>query len=237
MAIRAILWDIDDTLLAFPPAEAEGLRLAMLGCGLPAPTAAQTARYSAINLACWKALERGELSREALRTSRFQRFLADEGWPAELAPAVAERYEAELAGQVFFVPGALELLRALRGRVLQYAATNGTRRVQLPRLAHAGLDALLDGVFLSETIGVEKPDPAFFDAVCAALPGLARREILMIGDSLSSDVLGGLRSGLVTCWYNPAGRELTIPARPDYEIRSLSQLPGILEDIGIGAAV
>ncbi|MBQ2634119.1 MAG: YjjG family noncanonical pyrimidine nucleotidase [Oscillospiraceae bacterium] len=233
MAIRAILWDIDDTLLAFPPAEAEGLRLALLGCGLPAPTAAQTARYSAINLACWKALERGELSREALRTSRFRRFFAETGWPADLVPAVAARYEAELAGQVFFVPGALELLRALRGRVAQYAASNGTRRVQLPRLARAGLDALLDGVFLSETIGAEKPDPAFFDAVCAALPGLARREILMIGDSLSSDVLGGLRSGLVTCWYNPEGKPLSIPERPDYEIRSLAQLPGVLEDMGL----
>ena len=234
MGIRAILWDIDDTLLAFPPAEAEALRLALLACGLPEPTAAQTARYSAINLACWKALERGELSREALRVSRFRRFLAGEGWDAALAGAVVARYEAELAGQVYFVPGALELVTALRGKVGQYAASNGTRRVQLPRLARAGLDRLLDGVFLSEVLGAEKPDRAFFDAVCAHLPGLARREILMVGDSLSSDVLGGLRSGLVTCWYNPEGKALDIPERPDYEIRSLDALPGILEALGIG---
>lgn len=229
MGIRAILWDVDDTLLAFPPAEAAALRLALTGCGLPEPTPEQTARYSAENEACWKALERGELTRAALRVRRFERFLSAEGYPAALAPGVAARYEAELAGQVFFVPGALELLRALRGRLPQYAASNGTRRVQLGRLTRAGLLELLDGVFLSETLGAEKPDPAFFDAVCAALPGLARREILMVGDSLSSDVPGGVRSGLVTCWYNPSGKPLTGPVRPEFEIRSLAELPGILE--------
>lgn len=232
MGIRAILWDLDDTLLAFPPSEAAALRLALTGCGLPEPTTEQTARYSAENEACWKALERGELTRAELRVRRFVRFLSAEGYPAALAPQVAERYEAELAGQVVFVPGAAELLRALRGRLPQYAASNGTRQVQLGRLSRSGLLELLDGAFLSETLGAEKPDSAFFDAVCAALPGLARREILMVGDSLSSDVLGGVRSGLVTCWYNPAGKALTGPVRPDYEIRSLAELPELLERIG-----
>ena len=222
--IRAILWDLDDTLLAFPPAEAAALRLALLRFGLPEPTAAQRADYSKINLAFWEALEREETTRDALRVGRFAAFFAAEGLPPELAKPASEAYEDYLAEQVFWVPGAWEAVEHFYGRLRQYIVSNGSHAIQMRKLAVSGLDRLMDGVFLSEDLGAEKPSPLFFDKVLAALPDLDRRELLLVGDRLSSDIAGGVRSGLVTCWYNPEGLPLTLPETPDHIIRSLDEL-------------
>ena len=229
--IRAILWDLDDTLLAFPPAEGAALRLAMLRYGLPEPTAAQRANYARINLEFWETLERGETTRDALRVGRFVSFFAEDGFPKELAKPVSEAYEDYLSEQVFWVPGAREAVEHFHGRLRQYIVSNGSHPIQMRKLTVSGLGRLMDGVFLSEDLGAEKPSPLFFDKVLAALPDLDRRKLLLVGDRLSSDVAGGVRSGIPTCWYNPEDQPLTIPEQPDYIIRSLDELRELVESM------
>ena len=227
MPIKAILWDIDNTLLDFSYAERASLELALRTHALPC-TDAIAADYSRINLEYWRALERGELTRAELRVRRFEDFFAAEAFPPELARPTADVYESLLGEQIRFVPGALETVNALRGRVRQYAASNGIISIQRRKLEKSGLAALLDGVFISGELGADKPSPAFFDAVLAALPGLDRGEILMVGDSLTSDVRGAVRYGLPTVWFNPKGAPLTVEEKPDWTIRKLEEVAPIV---------
>lgn len=117
----------------------------------------------------------------------------------------------------------------LKGRVAQYAVTNGTLAAQQRKLKNSGLDRLLDGAFISEVIGAEKPSPVFFDAVFSAIPPWDKNEILLVGDSLTSDMKGGVRAGLRCCWYDPQGREAPPGLPIEFHIRDLNQVRNILD--------
>ena len=119
----------------------------------------------------------------------------------------------------------MEIVRSLRGRVRQYVVSNGTVQAQTAKLRRSGLDALMDGIFLSEQIGAEKPDVAFFDAVFAAIGPVDTEEVLIVGDSLTSDIQGGKNAGIQTCWYAPNGGESDLP---DYTVRDLHEVLGLL---------
>ena len=110
----------------------------------------------------------------------------------------------------------------------QYAVSNGTVVAQTRKLRRSGFDRLLDGVFLSEELGYEKPATEFFDRVFTAIGGPDRERVLIVGDSLTSDITGGNRAGIRTCWYNPKGEPNLTAAHADYEIRDLH---GILDII------
>ena len=127
-----------------------------------------------------------------------------------------------------FQDDSLDLVRRLAGTVRQYAVTNGTRAAQRRKLRRSGLDRLLDGAFISEEVGAEKPSPLFFRRVLAAIPPCPPEEILIVGDSLTSDMKGGAQAGLRCCWYDPEDRPL--PAEPaiHYRIRDLRRIPEIL---------
>ena len=142
--------------------------------------------------------------------------------------AVCERYEEYLAGESWFVPGAEALLETLAPRYDLYIASNGTAAVQHRRLAAAGIGKYIQKVFISQEIGADKPSPAFFDACFAAIPGLSRREALMVGDSLTSDIRGGRNAGMAACWFNPQKKPGRKDIRPDFEIYSLEELPRLL---------
>ena len=135
-----------------------------------------------------------------------------------------------------FNDGADEIVRKLRGRVRQYAVTNGTLTAQRRKLANSGLDALLDGVFISEQVGAEKPGRAFFDAVFAAVAPCAPEEMLIVGDSLTSDMQGGNNAGIPCCWYAPEGGEAPEGLRLDYIIRDLHEVIEIVDGSGAYAA-
>ena len=123
----------------------------------------------------------------------------------------------------------LKLVKALRGRVRQYAVSNGTVAAQTKKLERSGLDRLLDGVFLSEQLGVEKPNPGFFDQLFAAIGPAERSAALIVGDSLTSDMQGGLNAGIQTCWYNPQGQPLPAAYPVDYVISDLWEILSLLD--------
>ena len=223
-----LLWDVDGTLLDFIAAEKAAVQTLFREFGLGECTDEMVERYSRINKEYWERLERGELSKPEILVRRFADFFASEGLDASKAPEFNEQYQVRLGDTVVFCDDSYELLSSLRGRVKQYAVSNGTVVAQTRKLRRSGFDRLLDGVFLSEALGYEKPATEFFDRVFAAIGEPDRERVLIVGDSLTSDITGGNRAGIRTCWYTPKGEPNLTAAHADYEIRDLH---GILDII------
>lgn len=226
--VKTILWDVDNTLLDFYAAEKAAIRACFARFGLGECSDEQIARYSAINQSWWRRLERGENTKAEILCGRFTEFFAAEGIACGDVEAFNQAYQLALGDTVVFRDGALALVEELRGRVGQYAVTNGTRTAQSRKLKNSGLDRLLDGVFISEEVGFEKPDRRFFDRVLDTIGPCAPREVLIVGDSLTSDMQGGNNAGILCCWYDPEGRPLPEDLRIDYHIRHLGQVREIL---------
>lgn len=223
-----LLWDVDGTLLDFIAAEKAAVQTLFREFGLGECTDEMVERYSRINKEYWERLERGELSKPEILVRRFADFFASEGLDASKAPEFNEQYQVRLGDTVVFCDDSYELLSSLRGRVKQYAVSNGTVVAQTRKLRRSGFDRLLDGVFLSEELGYEKPATEFFDRVFAAIGEPDRERVLIVGDSLTSDITGGSRAGIRTCWYNPKGEPNLTAAHADYEIRDLHGILGII---------
>ena len=226
---KKLLFDDDDTILDFRTAERSAITAAFRAFSLPVNETVLR-RYSEINLSCWEALERGTMTRGEVLVRRFERLFAELGVDAPAA-SVQDHYEALLESGHYFVPGAPELLEELFPRYDLYLVSNGNSVTQACRLKSAGIGPYFKGVFISEQIGANKPSKAFFDACFAAIDGFCRDDALIVGDSLTSDILGGINAGVRTCWFNPLALPLRADIRPDYEIRSLSELPSLLETI------
>ena len=226
--IRVILWDIDGTLLDFAAAEREAIRGCFAAFGLGECTDEMLARYSVINRQHWEKLERKELTKPQVLIGRFEVFFAEEGLVADCA-AFNDEYQIRLGDTVCFHDDGFALVQQLKGRVRQYAVTNGTKVAQQRKLRNSGLDVLLDGVFISEDIGVEKPDIAFFHPVWETIGPYEPNEVLIVGDSLTSDMQGGNNAGIRCCWYNPKGVPAPEHLKIDYNIRDLREILTILE--------
>ena len=227
--IRAILWDVDGTLLDFHAAEKNAIRACFAELGIGECTDEQIARYSLINKKYWKRMEDGEISKQEVLVGRFAEFFASEGFCGD-AEAFNLLYQIRLGDTIVFIDEADRLLADLRSRVKQYAVTNGTKRAQDRKLRLSGLDQLFDAIFISDEIGAEKPSREFFDHVFAHIAPFEKKELLIVGDSLSSDIRGGNVAGIPTCWYNPQGLPAPSDLRVDYEIKNLGEIYSILQE-------
>lgn len=221
--------DLDDTILDFHKAERLAISRTFRSFGLE-PTEQVLERYHVINRLHWERLERGELTRDQVLTGRFQMLFEELGIPAQ-PQAIAKGYEHNLGLGHYFLPGAKEALDTLRGKYRLFLASNGTASVQHSRLTSAGLYPYFEEVFVSQALGANKPSRAFFDACAARIPGYDPRKALMVGDSLTSDILGGINAGMKTCWVCPRGAQGRPDIVPDYRIEALSQLPELLKTL------
>lgn len=228
--ITTVLLDLDDTILDFHAAERGALKKALRAIGIE-PTEQLLERYSVINLAQWKRLELGELTQEQVKVVRYQIFFEELGIQAS-PEQTAKCYEVNLAYEHELIDGALELLKKLQGKYRLYAASNGTYEVQRRRIEESGIKPYFNDFFISKKIGFHKPDKNFFDYCFAHIPDFVPEEAVMVGDSLSSDILGGKNAGLKTIWFQP-DRTVTDNGNihPDYRISALSELPGLLETL------
>lgn len=226
--IKTILWDVDGTLLDFLAAEKAAIRACFAQFGLGECSDEQIARYSAINQRYWRRLENGEITKPQVLVGRFEEFFAQEGLDPALAVPFNEAYQVKLGDTVCFMDRSDALIARLRGRVRQYAVTNGTRVAQERKLEKSGLGKFFDGVFISELVGAEKPSPAFFDCVFDHIGPVDRSEVLIVGDSLTSDMRGGLQAGIPCCWYNPRNLPRPEGMELDYIIHDLNQVEEIL---------
>lgn len=225
--IEFLFLDLDDTILDFQKAERLALAKTLESFGLP-PTDTVLARYHEINREHWERLERKELTRQEVLVGRFAALFAEMGLSAQ-AEKVARAYEENLSQGHYFLPGAEEALQSLSKKYKLYLASNGTARVQAGRLKSAGIIPYFQEIFVSEEMGHNKPDPAYFDACFARIPGFRKDRAMMVGDSLTSDILGGIQAGIATCWVNPHHKTGSIQA--DFEIESITQLEALLEKL------
>lgn len=225
--IEFLFLDLDDTILDFQKAERLALAKTLESFGLP-PTDTVLARYHQINREHWERLERKELTRQQVLVGRFAALFAEMGLSAQ-AEQVARAYEENLSQGHYFLPGAEEALKSLSKKYKLYLASNGTARVQAGRLKSAGIIPYFQEIFVSEEMGYNKPDPAYFDACFARIPGFRKDRAMMVGDSLTSDILGGIQAGIAACWVNPHHKTGSI--RPDYEIESIVQLEALLKNL------
>ena len=223
-----ILWDVDGTLLDFAAAEEAAIRSLFADFGLGVCTDAMLARYSEINRNYWRALERGEMTKPEILTRRFEDFFAAEGLSGPSPAEFNAAYQTRLGDTIVYCDGSDKLVASLRGKVRQYAVSNGTVAAQTRKLARSGFDRLMDGTFLSERIGWEKPAKEFFDAVFREIGEERRAGSIIVGDSLTSDIAGANRAGIKSCWYNPRGAENGTNAKPDFEIKDLGEILEIL---------
>ena len=227
--IKVILWDIDGTLLNFEEAEKHAIRACFAQFGLGECTDHMLADYSAINRVYWQKLERGEMSKPDILIGRFATFFEKYGLDISCAPAFNAQYQIALGDTVCFNPNGLEVVTALQGKVKQYAVTNGTKVAQQRKLERSGLNRLLDGVFISEDLGIEKPGIGFFQRVWEQIGQFDPYEVMIVGDSLTSDIQGGNNAGILCCWFNPEGKENATNLRIDYEVKDLTQILSIFQ--------
>lgn len=220
-----LLLDADGTLYDFDRAEREALCQTVEAVGLPFSEALLDS-YSAINEALWEQIERGEITRDFLQGERFRQLCAALDLDADAA-RMSALYVDFLSRRGDLIDGAVAVCAKLSERHDLYIVTNGIARVQRGRMAQSPLGPYIKQVFISEEVSCAKPDPRFFDAVFEALGVTDRSGALVVGDSVSSDIQGGINAGIDTCLYNPKG--FPHAAAPTYEIRALEELYGIVD--------
>ena len=231
MKKKFLLFDVDRTLLDFDRSEAETFKNTLRHFDLPV-TDAICNRYPAINESLWEEFEKGTIEKATILYRRFDILFSEFGLVCDSGEFDAY-YRTDLSKHAFLIDGAKELLLSLKSKGYGiYYVTNGTKGVQYPRLKQSGLDLLADGIFLSEEIGFQKPEKAFFDLVFPQIPDFKLEEAIIIGDSLSSDMKGGENVGLDTMWYNPkkAPNRLNLPVT--YEVTNFHQIETVLDNIG-----
>ena len=222
--IKVLLWDIDGTLLDFLKAEHAAINKCFEVLELGTCTDEMIARYSVINRSYWERLERGELTKPEVLVGRFKEFFEKEGLPVECAEPFNEEYQSRLGDTVCFCDDSYDLVKGLKGRVKQYAVTNGTKVAQDKKLAKSGLREIFDEVFISEEVGIEKPGIGFFEHVFSVIGQYDPKEVMIIGDSLTSDMQGGNNAGILCCWYNPRKEINDKNIKVDYEIDNLYKI-------------
>lgn len=222
--IKVILWDVDGTLLDFKKSEYAAIKKCFEIFGLGECSDEMIARYSVINRGYWEKLERGEITKQEVLENRFMDFFEKENIQTDCAEGFNKEYQMQLGETVCFCDNSYELLKSLKGRVKQYAVTNGTKQAQDRKLSKSGLIDIFDGVFISEEVGCEKPGIEFFEHVWEQIGLYEKEEVMIVGDSLTSDIQGGNNAGIVCCWYNPEGMKNETDLRIDYEIDDLQKI-------------
>lgn len=226
--IEFLFLDLDDTILDFHKAERIALSKTIREFGVE-PTEDVLHLYHVINKWHWEQLELGKLTREEVLVNRFGVLFEKLGKSVD-AVACARAYEQNLAIGHYFLPGTEEAVDRLSRKYRLFLASNGTASVQKGRMTSANLYRFFEKVFVSQEIGYNKPSLDYFNACFAAIPGFDKDKAMMVGDSLSSDIKGGINAGLKTVWVNPDHKDCG-NVKPDYEIEYLSQLEALLETL------
>ncbi|MCJ0929798.1 YjjG family noncanonical pyrimidine nucleotidase [Virgibacillus halodenitrificans] len=227
MNYKTILFDVDDTLMDFGASEKSALHHAFLAYKLPTGLADYQPDYRKISKGLWRDLEQGLLSVTELGVERFRRlFLQHE---LDINPKTFnEVYLNYLGKEVHLMDGVLELFDQLNDYKLG-VVTNGFTTVQNSRLSRSPLYNSFDHIITSEDAGYQKPHVGFFDYTFSKLGINEKKNVLIVGDSLTSDIQGGINYGVDTCWFNPHKKDNNTEIKPTYEICELAELIEIVE--------
>lgn len=227
MAYRFLLFDLDHTLLDFESAEETALTQMLEDMNFPDVQAFKD-YYKPMNQGLWKDLEQKKISKKDLINSRFAIAFAHFGRDVD-GEEMALRYQDYISQQGQTFPGAEDLLAKLVERGYQlYGATNGVTAIQQGRLKQSAITPYFKEIFISEQLGTQKPEVAFYEKIGNLIPGFAKEQALMIGDSLTADIAGGNAAGIDTVWYNPDHKENTSQVVPTYTVSNYQEIADLL---------
>jgi 2-haloacid dehalogenase len=228
MKYKLLIFDADDTLFDFKKAEEYGLRNALKDHSIKYNKEYHIPLYRKINIAIWQEFERGEITQKELKVERFRRFLI--AMENNNDPKLfGDSFMDHLSQASFLFDGAQELVEALSKKYRMIIVTNGLTRVQKYRVRESIIAKHFERIIISEEIGYAKPNPMIFEKGLEGIDLPSKSEIVMIGDSLTSDIPGGINYGIDTILYNPAHKDYKETGiRPHYEIHSLESLYNIL---------
>jgi YjjG family noncanonical pyrimidine nucleotidase len=218
-----ILFDADHTLFDFDRSARISLQGTLDKYGI-AHTEETLEDYFVINRACWREYEEGKIDRGTLTRRRFELFFEKIGIDGVDPLMFHATYMSQLPEHPYFLEGAPGVLDVVGQFFRMGIITNGLQEVQRPRLLKSGIAHLFELIVVSGEIGLVKPDPAYFAYAHREMKMPEKDRVLVVGDSLYSDMHGGMTYGFRTCWYNPSGSPATEDIQPDYEVRSHAEL-------------
>jgi 2-haloacid dehalogenase len=223
-----LLFDADGTLFDYDGAEGTALERTLDRYGY-ALRPATRALYRGINAALWQELEAGTVEATTLRVLRFERLFAALGLPVAEGREAGEYYLVQLADEGRLLAGAEAIVRSLASRARMALVTNGLADVQRRRLGDSPIAGLFETITISDELGIAKPDRRIIDHTLRLMGDPPRESVLIIGDSLSSDIQGGINAGIDTCWLAPNGEAPPDTPRPTYTIRNLEEVLALVE--------
>ena len=226
MNYTTLLFDVDDTLLDFKKNEQVAFATLFQKLNLPLTTDI-FARYQEINHKLWSEFEHGLISKDQVIHTRFRK-LAEEFQLDYSNQPVEEWYQNELANGAFMMDGAYELCEKFSKTHRMYIVTNGIATTQYKRLKDSKLDQFFQQIFVSEEIGYQKPAKEFFDYVLEHIPDARKEDMLIIGDSLASDIKGGVLAGIDTCLIQRETKVVEGSIQPKFYIKMLEELEPIV---------
>ena len=226
--ITTILWDVDNTLLDFDYSMRNSLKQCFQTVGVT-NTEEMIDRYAQINDMYWKRLERGEVTKAQLLVGRFQDLLTEFHLEHIDYIKFKEEFQANLGTIYSYLDDSLTICKSLQTKYKQYVVTNGVAKTQQSKLGLSGFKDVMKGLFISDEIGFNKPDKRFFAYCLEHIEEKDKDKILIVGDSLTSDIKGGNSVGIKTCWYNPQQKPLEEGYLVDGEISDLHDIYEVLE--------
>lgn len=227
--IKIILWDFDNTLLDFSIAEKKAILATFDKMNLGKCTQKMINRYVRISDLYWYKIQCKEIDKDTALVKRYEDFFTEYGIDKKYAKEFNEKYSLALADTIVYNDHSMELLNKFKKDYKQYIVSNGVKSVQQSRLKASGFDKVVDGCFISDDIGYEKPSKEFFDYVFSHIEQVDKKDIMIVGDSLTSDIKGGKNVGIKTCWYNPKKEGCPGLYLPDMEVQNLNEISAIFD--------
>ena len=228
MKYEVILFDIDETLFDFQKTEKEALKNTFIEFNLQYEEDFHLAKYKEMNKVLWKKLEENQISLKDLKEKRFEKYLED--LSINISYEIFNKaYINNLGRGSFLLPKAQDTVKALSQNHQLAVITNGFEDVQKPRIEKSGLSEYFKEIIISESVNYSKPHPSIFEIALKNLNYFDKSKVLMVGDSLSSDIQGGINFGIDTCWYNPSNIEPKENIKANYTIKSLDELISLVK--------
>ena len=227
MKYKVILFDADETLFDFKKSEREAFKNTMLEFNIDYDENYHLKIYQDINTAIWREFEQGHITQEDLKVERFKRLSSRLNITFD--PALfAKSYMKYLATASFLYDDSVDLVESLNPSYTLSIITNGLKSVQENRIRKSTIAPYFDDIVISEEIAISKPNPKIFGHALKNINHTDKSKVLMVGDSLTSDIQGGINFGIDTCWYNPSKMKNKTNIRPTYEISNFNELKNLL---------
>jgi putative hydrolase of the HAD superfamily/5'-nucleotidase len=217
-AYEWVLFDADDTLFHFDAFR--GLQLMFSRFNILF-TAQDYVNYQQLNKALWVEYQKGQVTAQEIQRRRFHI------WATKLEVSPYELNSAFMIAMAEIstpLAGATNLLDELQGKAKLGIITNGFVEIQQMRLDRTGFTQYFELVVISEEVGIAKPHPGIFEHAISRMNNPHREKILMVGDNLNSDILGGINAGLDTCWLNVDNKPTEKHITPHYQVSSFAEL-------------